>query len=444
MRILSICSCVVLLAAAFASHGGEKTGGDWPQWRGPLRNAISAETGLVEGMAKEGPSSCGTRRKWATAKRSARASSSLAIAQGKIFAMGDEPAKDAGGDEGKGKKKGAPKGDEFALTASTPTRASKFGKRRSAPTSTIVRLRRPRHAHRRWHGLYVISPQGSVACLETSSGSILWQKDMVKEFGGKMMSGWGYSESPTIDGDKLIVTPGGKKAALIALDKVTGAVIWMCEPPSDAGAGYSSIVFAEVGGIKQYITQLGTKLGLVGVDAKTGKFLWNYNKVAVGTAHIATPIVKDDYVFTSNAYGGGTALVKLVPDGKGGIQAEEQWMLTAKQLQNHHGGTVMIGDYIYGGHGQNQGAPFCLEWKTGKFAWGPEKAVGGGSAAVLAADGNLYFRYQNGVVALIEATPKGLNVKGRFEAHLADNDWPHPVIWHGKLVSAWGRLHSLL
>jgi outer membrane protein assembly factor BamB len=248
------------------------------------------------------------------------------------------------------------------------------------------------------------------------------------------MSGWGYSESPTVDGNLLICTPGGKTAALVALDKLTGATVWKCELPTSCGAGYASIATAEVGGIKQYITVLGKELGLVGVDAKTGKFLWNYAKAANGTANCPTALVQGEYVFTATGYGAGAALLRLVADGSTQVKVVEEYFLKGTQLQNHHGGMVMLGDHIYGGHGNNDGKPFCLEWKTGKFAWGPERGPGGGSAAVLYADGHLYFRYQNGIMALLEATPENFVVKSSFPVPpIAKNGWPHPVIYQGKL-----------
>src|SRR5262249_16874490 len=151
--------------------------------------------------------------------------------------------------------------------------------------------------------------------------------------------------SPLIDGEKLIGTPGGKDACLIALNKMTGDVIWKCEAPANSGAGYASIVVATVGGIRQYITLLGSELGLVGADAKTGKFLWSYKKIANGTANIPTALVKDDYVFTSTGYGKGAALLQLIPTN-GGIEVKEIYFLKGNELQNHHGGMVMLGDYI--------------------------------------------------------------------------------------------------
>src|SRR5262249_4327903 len=199
------------------------------------------------------------------------------------------------------------------------------------------------------------------------------------------------------------------------------------------GAGYASIVIAEVGGIRQYITLLGHGKGggLVGVAADSGKLLWNYPRIANGTANIPTSLVKGDLVFCSTGYGTGAALLKLIPSGDG-VRIEEQYFFNGKQLQNHHGGMVLLGDHLYGGHGHNQGLPFCLNMTTGKFAWGPERSVGDGSAAVAYADGNLYFRYQNNVMALIEATPKACHLRSSFELPKdMGTGWQVPVIING-------------
>jgi outer membrane protein assembly factor BamB len=283
--------------------------------------------------------------------------------------------------------------------------------------------------------VYALTTQGNLVCLNTTDGAIVWQKDIFKEFNGdtKKRTGFGgYAESPTIDGNKLICCPGGK-TGMVALNKLTGDVYWTCETPKSDGTGFASIVKTEVGGVKQYITFAHKQLGLFGVDAETGKLLWNYNKVANGTANIPTPIVKGDEVFASTGYGTGAALLKLIPDGQHAIKAKEQYFLKGNQLQNHHGGVVMLGDYIYGGHGHNNGMPFCLAWKTGKFTWGPERGVGSGSAAVLYADGRLYYRYESGDMALVEATPKSYRLISSFRPQIAGNGWPHPVIYHGCL-----------
>jgi outer membrane protein assembly factor BamB len=285
--------------------------------------------------------------------------------------------------------------------------------------------------------VYAISPHGDLVCVEAASGKEVWRKKFDKDFGGKMMSGWAYSESPLVDGEKMVCTPGGKDSVLVALNKKTGETIWKCAmpdigPKGKDGAGYSSIVISEAGGVKQYVTLMGR--GLIGVAAKDGRFLWGYNKVANGTANIATPIVSGDYVFDSSAYRTGAALLKLSADGSGGSKAEEVYWLDANTFQNHHGGVVLVGDHLYGGHGQNDGKLKCIDFKTGKIAWQIDKGVGGKSAAVTFADGNLYVRYESGLMALVAATPEGFKMKGSFQLPVVTGpSWPHTAIQDRKL-----------
>jgi outer membrane protein assembly factor BamB len=241
-----------------------------------------------------------------------------------------------------------------------------------------------------------------------------------------------------VDGDKLICTPGSNQAILAALDKRTGRTIWSAAMPRDVGgrgddgAAYSSPVVSEAAGVKQYVQMVGR--GIVSVDAETGKVLWTYNRIANGTANIPTPIVKDDYVFCSSGYGTGAALLKVVRDGSQ-LRAEEEYFLDSKTMQNHHGGMVLVGDYVYCGHGHNNGFPLCLELETGKVMWGGDfRGPGSGSAAVLYADGDLYFRYEDATMALIEATPEEYRLKSSFKlAAKNGQSWPHPVIVDGKL-----------
>jgi len=286
--------------------------------------------------------------------------------------------------------------------------------------------------------VYAIGTSGDVVCIDAGAGKVLWKKNFQTDLDGGENPGWKFSESPLVDGGKLLCTPGGRKAVLAALDKKTGDIIWKCSMP-DIGskgndqAGYSSIVAADAAGIKQYV-QLTNK-GMVGVAAEDGRFLWGYNKIANGTANIPTPVVLADYVFCSTAYGTGSALLKLTPAG-GGITAQEVYFLDAGTFQNHHGGFVRLGDYIYGGHGHGQGAPTCIETKTGKIMW-QAKQPGGGSAAVLYADGHFYFRYEDNTLALIQADPKQYTLKSTFKLPKRQGmdgpGWPHPVIVDGTL-----------
>jgi hypothetical protein len=157
-------------------------------------------------------------------------------------------------------------------------------------------------------------------------------------------------------------------------------------------------------------------------------------------AQIPVPVIKGDLVWVSTSYGGGSALLQIVPKDKG-FEAKELKAYKKPELNNHHGGMVLVGDYLYFGHDQNQGYPVCVEFKTGEIKWGPEKkatAGGQGSAAVIYADGRLYFRYQNGTMVLIEPSPEELKVVSSFKLPAADiakyaQSWPHPVIANGKL-----------
>jgi outer membrane protein assembly factor BamB len=286
--------------------------------------------------------------------------------------------------------------------------------------------------------VFCVGNKGDMLAADAKTGKELWRKNFGKDFKGKMHSGWGYSESPLVDGDTVICTPGAEDAMLVKLDKKTGEVIWKARMPDDVGDGggdgaaYSSVVISNCGDVKQYVQLVGR--GVIGVRAKDGEVLWTYNRIANGTANIPTPVIKDDYVFCSTGYGAGAALLKLVPDGDGGVKAEEQYFLESKKMQNHHGGMILVGDHIYCGHGHNEGFPLCIEMLTGKEAWKPGRGAGSGSAAIAYADGHIYFRYQSGVMALVEATPEAYKLKGKFDiASKIAESWPHPVIAGGKL-----------
>jgi outer membrane protein assembly factor BamB len=381
-------------------------GADWPEWRGPNRDGISAEKGLLESWEKGGPPLL-----WKAAGLG-KGFASVAIAGGKAFTLGE--------------KRGGAR--LVALDLETRKEAWTAPVGGGSPNSTPT-----------VNGdlVFALGRDGDLVCARTASGEVVWKKSFGKDFGGKMMSGWGYSESPLVDGENLLVTPGARDAMIVALAKGTGDVVWKAAVPGDLGrrgndgAAYSSIVASEACGVRQYVQLVGR--GLVSVRATDGKFLWGYNRIANDTANIPTPIVKGDFVFTSTGYGAGAALLKVVRDGSG-LKVEEVYFLSSKDMQNHHGGMVLVGDHIYCGHGHNEGFPLCIDMRTGKAAWKPGRGPGEGSAAVLFADGNLYFRYQNGTMALIEANPEKYVLRGTFAiASKLGESWPHPVIADGRL-----------
>jgi outer membrane protein assembly factor BamB len=406
---------VVVLAALTLVHDPVSAADSaWSQWRGPGRDGHSAETGINTDWTGNQP-----KLLWQVEGLGA-GYSSVSIADGRIFTTGN--VSDGQAVIARKLSDGSP-----VWSTTLTDKVPKHGKGGARCTPSID------GAH-----VYVILSEGTVACLKAADGAVVWKKNCGKDFGGRMMTGWGFSESPLVDGDRVIVTPGGKDAGLVALDKMTGKEIWRSAIPAGGkrgkdGAGYSSVVISNACGVKQYVQLMGR--GVVSVRADNGKFLWQYNRVANGVANISTPVVSGDYVFCSTGYGTGSALVKLEASGDTGVSAEEVYFLDSKTLQNHHGGMVLVGDHIYCGHQHNAGFPICVEMKTGKVIWGGKiRGPGSGSAAVMYIDGHLIFRYQNGVVALIEASPNGYKLKGSFKpAYQKGSTWAHPVVLDGKL-----------
>lgn len=267
--------------------------------------------------------------------------------------------------------------------------------------------------------LYAEGGFGDLTCLEAATGRTIWHVNLVTDLGGSV-PGWGYSESPLILGDWVVVTPGGKKGTLAALEKKTGKVVWRSDGIGES-AHYSSPVVAELGGVRQ-IVQMGSKT-VFGVRADTGKFLWSYSGANNGTANITTPLPWKDHVFASSAYDTGGGLVKIATDGAGAEQVYFE-----KKMANHHGGIVRIDDHLYG---FGNGGLICMEFMTGKIAW-VARSVSKGSLTV--ADGMLYCLGEGHQMALAEATPKEYRERGRFKIdNLGRASWAHPVVAGGRL-----------
>ncbi len=269
--------------------------------------------------------------------------------------------------------------------------------------------------------VYCEGGNGDVTCLEAATGKTVWHVNLTRDFGGGR-PGWGYSESPLIEGEMLVVTPGGKNGTVLALNKKTGDAIWQSSDIQD-GAHYSSPVAATIGGRRE-IVQFA-RSSVFGLDAASGKFLWKYSAANNGTANCFTPIVDKNYVFVSSAYGTGSGLAE-VSNSADGQTAEEVYFLG--KLASHHGGAVKIGDYLYSNGG---GSLMCIHYLTGDIAW-QARSVGKGS--LVAADGMLYVQSERYAFALVEATPEEYREKGRFkfDSH-GRPSWAHPVVCGGRL-----------
>jgi outer membrane protein assembly factor BamB len=280
--------------------------------------------------------------------------------------------------------------------------------------------------------LYALSSAGQLVCLKTDSGEKVWSVDLIGDLGGGRPN-WNYCESPLVDGDHVICTPGGARGTLAALDKNTGKVIWRSTELKDA-AGYSSIVPAAVGGVPQYVQQ--TMKGIAGVAAKDGRLLWYHKQPKYRVAVIPTPIVSDNLVYATAGYGAGDVLLRLTP-GADGTRAEQLYDETAQGvMDDKHEGVVLVGDHVYGW--SDKGGWTCQELKTGKKVWQSNKL---GRGSITSADGMLYcYSEKDGTAVLILATPEGWQEKGRFtiprhtqRREYNNNIWTHPVIANGRL-----------
>lgn len=385
---------------------------DWPTFRGADRSATSNDTGLLETWPADGPPLV-----WKGAG-AGRGYAELAIAGGKIFTLGDAPST-------------AEDKDEYLLCFDLKNGQPLWKARTGAPWTD---------GKPDWQGsrstpsidgerVYVLTPHGELVCCAVADGKELWRKNLKTDFGGNKADSWGYSESVLIDGDRVICTPGGEKSTLVALDKTNGDLIWTAVRPEDRGAGHSSIVISQVGGTKVYVQNTGS--GPLGVRASDGKLLWSY-PIEKTTAVIPTPIVRGDLVFFAVGYKRGGALLQQVPGSDGAIEIKEIYPLNIK-LSNKHGGVVLVGDYVYG-DSDDAGIPFCAELMTGEVKWA-KRGSGRGSACVAAADGHLYFQFQDGMVALVKASPEEYLEVSHFKAPGSGErpSWSHPVIVDGRL-----------
>ncbi len=398
MKFLFTFVLLCTFAALPLTIGNTAADAEWPQWRGPLRDGKSSETGLLKQWPEKGPAVT-----WSIANLG-EGYGSVAIRGDRIYVQGTS---------------GEGKSTVFCLNRADGKQvwSVAFGPRldqdkgngpRGTPTLDGDRM-------------YVLTENGDLACLREKDGSRIWGKNILKEFGGSNPR-WLISESPLIDGNKLIVSPGGSGAGIVALNKMTGAEIWRTKELT-AQAGYASNIIAEVGGVRSYLNF--TSNAAVGVRASDGKLMWSYANAANRTANCATPVFADNKVFFSSAYGTGGGLLNLKAEN-GEVKAEEAYF--TKEMQNHHGGMVLVNGYLYG---FSNAILTCLEFSTGKVMW-KDRSVGKGS--ITYADGMLYLLGEKQLVGLAEANPNAYVEKGRFPINDRGWDsWAHPVVIGGKL-----------
>ncbi len=413
LRTLS-CLVMALMLTACGSNEPElvaddvttPTSTDYPQFRGPDRSGISGDKGLLTSWPADGP-----KVAWKTTGIGG-GFSTVAVAGKRVFTLGDHEGKCRlfAIDRSSGKKlwnlEVGRTGGNYSGPRSTPTVSGDL--------------------------VYALGQYGDLVCANVESGKEVWSVNFKQDFGGNH-GHWNYAESPLVDGEQVICTPGGRDATMVALNKKTGRVIWKCAVPSD-GAGYSSPVISEAGGVRQYVTLLSNSV--VGVRAKDGQLLWRYGNDRAhfqgNTANIPTCIVGGDYVFCAAGYRRGGGLIKL---SKRGNRFAATQVYFSRSLANKHGGIIKVGRYLFGDD-DDKGRPWCALAKSGKIIWSKPRTrtKGSGSASMTYADGHLYVRYSNAYMALVKATLKGYREVSIFKIpNGSRNSWAHPVVVGGKM-----------
>ncbi len=377
----------------------------WPQFHGPFRDNISRETPLADAWPEEGPPLI-----W-KASGLGHGFSSVAVGRGIICTagnVGDQTIVTALDEQGRVKWR-APNG---------PAWKRDFPGTRSTPTIDGDRV-------------YHQSPLGSLACFETKSGRELWRINVLRKFHSKPNK-WGLAESVLVDGNRVISTPGGPETCVVAFDKYTGKLLWK-SPTTNELAGYASPILAEYKGLRIIITL--TAKALVGINAETGDLLWHVPHKSYADENIMMPIFHEGCVFISTLVAGS---VKWKLEARGGkVQIKELWR--TKELDNHHGGVVLLKGYLYGTSTvRNAKKWVCLDWRTGKVLYAV-RGVGKGS--LTCADGKLYTLSIDRKVGLVHPSPQNFRLVSTFEIPKGGKgrSWAHPVVCNGRLYIRHGE-----
>jgi len=376
-----------------------ETASGWPQFLGPNRSNRSVETGLLKSWPNAGP-----QLAW-TARNLGEGYSAVSIADGKVFSMGTREGQEIvlAIDLKSGKELWAvPHGEIF--------RDGQGNGPRSTPTYDNGNL-------------YSLGASGDLSCLNAQNGQQIWKQNILTAYGAQNIQ-WGISESPLIDGEKVICTPGGNTATMVALNKQSGAPIWLAKVPGNPKAGYASAIIATIQGRKQYINF--SHDGLLGIDAGNGTPIWGDNNASNGTANCSSAIVIGNAVFYASGYGTGGAMLSF-----SSRESKPTMVYKTNKMKNHHGGMVFVDGFIYGA---NEQIMTCLNPQTGAASW-EDRLDGNGKGAITYADGNLYFRSEQGPMYLIEATPKQANIISKFDQpeRSGKRAWARPVVADGKL-----------
>ncbi len=374
-------------------------GADWPQWRGPNRDGVSTETGILTIWPEAGP-----KQLWEA--KVGEGFASVVVSRGRVFTIFQDGEKEA----------------VVAWNAETGKQLWRF----SYPCHYKNSYGNGPRSTPSIDGdlLYAVGATGLMHCLKAFTdepkGEPLWSKDLLEQFGAAVPK-WGVAFSPLVEGDRVFIMPGGPKGnSLAALDKRTGAVLWK---KHDDLASYSSPIAATIHGERQILFLTGSRL--VSVRPDTGAHLWEFPWPIENECNIATPIAVGDYVFISSFYGRGCALLEI-DQHAGAWQAN--LVYKNRKMRNHLASCVRHKDHLYG---FDDSTLTCMNFRTGEVAW---KERGFDKGSLICVNDQLIVYGANGLLALAEANPQEYVEKSRFQFSPQMNScWSVPVVANGRL-----------
>ncbi|MBM3830469.1 MAG: alcohol dehydrogenase [Verrucomicrobia bacterium] len=363
---------------------------DWPQWRGPKRDGISREKGFTAEWPKEGP-----RRLWSA--RVGVGYSSMAVVGGRVYTMGNLADVDHVTclDAASGKLLWDYK---YPCLAADP---NGYPGPRCTPTVD--------------GGLvFTVSRMGHLLCLNATNGALVWGRHLVTDFGG-LLPTWGYSGSPLVEGEMLIVEPGSIGRSVIALEKRTGRVVWA---NGTYPAAYSSPLAFDLARDRAVV--VFNAVGLTARAVSNGRILWHQPWTTTYNVNAATPIVLDDKIFISSGYGSGCALLQVTANS-----VRPVW--SSKNMRNHMNSCVLWQGHLYG---FDESQLRCLDLITGAVKWSTP-AYGKGSLMLV--DGRLLLYGERGRLGLADATPAGFKETAGAQVIGGNSTWAPPVLSNGHI-----------
>ena len=382
-----------LLVAIGAAAATAVAGTDWPQWRGPNRDGVSAESGWQTAWPKTGP-----ERLWNVSV--GKGFSGVAVAEGRLFTMGNKGGTDT----------------VYCLDSGTGRQLWKHSYSCRSGTDAGPRVTPTVDGNR----AYTLSREGHLFCFDASTGRIIWSKAASRDLAAKIPT-HGLACHPLVVGKMLILELGAKGGSVVAFNKTNGGVIWQS---GFEDVGYSSPVVQNMGGGPSVVVFTGS--AVVGMRAADGHVLWRYKWKVDYQCAIATPIVSGDKVFVSSGYGMGCALLRVRPG-----RPEVLWK--HKQMSNHFNSCVLWKGHLYGFDGDERSkykpSLKCLAFDTGKVKWSQD---GLGKGSLIIADGKLIVLSERGELVIAEATPRGFSEISRAKV-LNGKCWTAPVLACGRI-----------